>query len=341
LTLADGPQPIASAGGTLNVEPPVAIERIEPAVHRDGRMGLQITLKEITGSDSAGTLNVRLKGIPETQKTIAYTLTPNQSQAIDLWIDALDVWPIQCIPAEVTLTTSKGYTLAKSCDVNFFAIGAPTAPIVVDGDLAEWSDSTVVTLQGLDCVTRSPEFYTGDKDLHAQFRFACDQRALYVAVDVTDDIHCQPHIGYNTWKGDCVQLAIDLDARRDEIRTGNDLADKGSRHRVSEISLALTAKGAEAYRTMSFDEQKLPIATIAGKDIALAVTRTGTRTIYEAAIPWQTLGGQTCPADPMIGFAISINDADTADQVDPSAVGAFVLKDTRKFGRLLLKGATK
>jgi hypothetical protein len=159
---------------------------------------------------------------------------------------------------------------------------------------------------------------------------------IYVAIEVFDDVFCQNETGFDTWRGDCVQLAIDLDPRKEESRTGNDLADKGSRHRYSEIGLALTKNGAQAYRTRAYDEEKLPIELIASKDLSLSVKHNGNRILYEAAIPWRTLGGEKCPESGMIGFALSINDRDTVDQVDPSGIEVFPLKDTKKFGLMLL-----
>jgi hypothetical protein len=141
--------------------------------------------------------------------------------------------------------------------------------------------------------------------------------------------------------GDCIQLDIDLDPRKDDRRTGNDLADKGNRHRMSEINFALTAKGPEAYRTVSFDDQKFPLALLAAKDLPLVVRHHGNRLIYEAAIPWKTLGTGAPPKDGLLGFALSVNDRDDIKQVDPTALSAFQLKDTRKFGLMILGESKK
>jgi len=87
---------------------------------------------------------------------------------------------------------------------------------------------------------------------------------------------------------------------------------------------------------VTFDEQKFPLTQLTPTDLPLAVTRHGNRLTYEIAIPWNTLGADGPPKDGLIGFALTINDKDDANQVDPSALGAFQLKDTRKFGRMFL-----
>jgi hypothetical protein len=154
-------------------------------------------------------------------------------------------------------------------------------------------------------------------------------------------VYFQHQTGFTTWMGDCIQLDIDPDPRKDDRKTGNDLADKGNRHRLSEINFTLTAKGPEGYRTVSFDEQKFPLTLLAAKELPLAVVHQGNRMIYEAAIPWKTLGGDGPPKDGLIGFAMSINDRDDVKQVDPTALSAFQLKDTRKFGLMVLRESKK
>ncbi len=336
LNLSQNGSMIAVAGCTVNVESPVTINDIEPFASRDNKFGLRIAVKEIQGRESKGTLRIRINGVPESGKLIDYQLSPQETRVLPVIYDHLNVSPITMYPVEVRLTTADGYTFTKSNDINFFAAKKPAAAPKIDGDLSEWTAVAPVTLQGLKQIVRSPEFYHGDEDLRAAFRFAYDEQSLYVAVEVIDDIYCQDETGYATWRGDCVQLAIDLDPRKEEIRTGNDLADKGSRHRYTEIDLALTKNGAEAYRTTSYDGEKLPVGPIASKELTLAVKRTGNHLIYEAAIPWRTLGGEKKFDAGMIGFALSINDRDNTKQVDPSAMGAFPLKDPRKFGLLLL-----
>ena len=68
---------------------------------------------------------------------------------------------------------------------------------------------------------------------------------LYLAFDVDDPIYVQDNTGYDTWKGDCVQLEFNLDPAKSASSTGNDLEDARS-FRVSEIDLALTKNGPEA-----------------------------------------------------------------------------------------------
>ena len=72
-----------------------------------------------------------------------------------------------------------------------------------------------------------------------------------------------------------------------------------------EIGLSLTPKGPQVYRWTQHEELLA--------DVALSVTREGTTTRYEAALPWSVLGG--CPADGAERrFALVVNDRDGKDR---------------------------
>jgi hypothetical protein len=340
LILTEGNTPVAAGGCVVKVVSPVTLAGVEPFFTAGGNPGLRIKAVEIQGRDLAGTFDVRVEGVPESKKKQAFQLGARQERSFELVYGDLAVQPFQTYPARVTMTTQAGYTVTTRAPVNFMAAGKLSNAIKMDGDLTEWGKILPIPLEGLPMVNRNPEQYQGNDDLRAEVRFAWDDQALYLAAEVTDDVYFQDQTGFLTWMGDCIQMDIDLDPRKDDRRTGNDLADKGNRHRFSEINLALTSKGPEAYRTVTFDEQKFPLTLLTAKDLPLVVRHNGNRLIYEAAIPWKTLGGDGPPKDGLLGFAMSVNDRDNVKQVDPTALSAFQLKDTRKFGLMIL-GETK
>jgi hypothetical protein len=93
---------------------------------------------------------------------------------------------------------------------------------------------------------------------------------------------------------------------------------------------------------VSFNKEALAVGPIAASALPLAVVKKdagaeGVSVIYEAAIPWKTLGADTAPAPgTLLGFGLTVNNKDDEKQTDPSALGAFDLKDPNKFGWLLL-----
>jgi hypothetical protein len=143
---------------------------------------------------------------------------------------------------------------------------------------------------------------------------------------VTDDVHLQDQTGFMTWRGDCLQLAFDIDNEKTVVSTGNSLADAASAHRTSQITLALTKSGPECYRTDSYNGAMLKVGPLSRAELQLSVRRDDENkmTYYEAAIPWRTLGKIDSPhVGERIGIALSVNDMDDPAQTDPKAVGLF------------------
>ena len=165
-------------------------------------------------------------------------------------------------------------------------------------------------------------------------------RDLYLAFDVTDPVFRQEATGFDTWKGDCLQLEFNLDPNRPVSHTGNQIEDTGSL-RASEIDLALTKDGPQAFRTATFAPDKAPVRLLTASEITLSIQKTAGGLRYRAAIPWTTLGA-TSPPTPgqQIGFAAYVNDMNQAGQLDPTALGLFVraeTKDPAQFGDLVLE----
>lgn len=79
---------------------------------------------------------------------------------------------------------------------------------------------------------------------------------------VRDDVFCQPYNGIETWQGDCVQVAF---AAREVEGSANRLAHTRQLG-YSEYTLALTPRGPELYRTITFDGIRFPKA-LADSDV--------------------------------------------------------------------------
>jgi hypothetical protein len=169
---------------------------------------------------------------------------------------------------------------------------------------------------------------------------AWDTSNLYLAFDVSDPVYIQDHTGWLTWKGDCVQLEFNLDPDVRRASTGNQAMDKGT-VRTSEIDIALTSNGPEAYRTASFDANQEPVGQLSAAQLPVSVTRTSDGLQYRVTVPWKTLGAITPPAPGQrIGFQAFVNDMNQPGQLDPTAIGIYaadVSKDPAEFGTLVLQ----
>lgn len=329
---------VFSTGMLLEILSPVSIEDIRPVFDADGRpAGISMKVSDKRGIGAEGTMSANLQDVPESDMNASFKLSAKGNQSLELKRDGLAVDPSVSYVVECSTLLADGFVERSSQSVNFAS--APrltTEPRNGIVEASEWSRIPLMRLSGRDRVVRSPDYYDGDKDEKVSFQFAWDKDCLYLRAEVEDDAFYQPHTGFMTWKGDCIQLGIDLDADKPVEVTGNVLADTGSR-RYSEIDLAQTSQGPEAFRTVSFNSQTYPVNLIAKNVLKFTISREGNKTLYQAAIPWKTLGATSAPrAGAVIGFAATFNDRDDEKQLDPSALGCFELKNPTRFGKLVL-----
>ncbi len=328
---------VAAAGVRLEVEPPVAVERIAPVVKPNGVKGFAVTLKDSQGKGLEGDIKARIERVPESELSTAFSLGKNDTKTFTVEYKDLAVSPIASYDAIVSLALKNGYSFSEKARVNFLAATKLASSPDMNGDLAKWKDISPVELKGLDNVVRSPKYYSGEK---ADVRFAWDAKALYFAVEAEDKAHVQPHTGNMVWQGDCLQFGFNIDHGKKFELSGNGLADMSQRARSSEVAFALTKEGPQVYRHMTYDPEKLKEGLVAKESIQLAASWKDGRLVYEAAIPWKELGFDAPPKEgDVIGISLSINDSDDPAQPDPTALGIFDLKKVDRFGMLTLGGA--
>ncbi len=136
----------------------------------------------------------------------------------------------------------------------------------------------------------------GPKDLSARFAIMADDSDLYIAAEVTDDVHRQTMLGPDFWMNDCVQLGIDPTLARSD----------GYGENGHEIGLALADGKAVVWRWAGRRGQPVNVV----KAARAAVVRDGNRTVYEAAIPFADLAPLAPDMWPRVGMCVVVNDSD-------------------------------
>ena len=125
--------------------------------------------------------------------------------------------------------------------------------------------------------------------------------------------------------------------RRFSPSGANDLA---KRHELaySEINFALSSSGPVANRAVSFDTDAFPLSDIPQTLLPLAISRDGNLIHYRIAVPWAFLNIRKPKPGDIIYFALTVNDRDTGEQTDVSALGIFELKKNapNRFGAVIL-----
>jgi hypothetical protein len=166
--------------------------------------------------------------------------------------------------------------------------GAP-AGFKADGDLSEWPSTAPISLSGKrDVLPPDPNVgWNGPGDLSIRAWLAADEKTLYFAAEVTDDIHAAPSADPDGfWNSDSVQIAID------PLNDGGQGFDADD----TEIGLVLGPQGPRVLISYPAPRRQL--------EIPLGVRREGTKTLYEAAIPWTMRPGQ------VVGLDFIANDND-------------------------------
>jgi hypothetical protein len=349
---------ITATSITLDVLSPLTVN-MDSAFTANGKPALAVTLQDKQGRASTGTLNVSLKellpgakrsdapmidlvvdpgktrDVPQTSKQASFTMPANGNMQVMIEFPDATLAPARQYEALVTVKTNDGSAFSQTSPVHFLGAVHLADPATIDGDLSDWPSIPPVTLKGPGDVIRSEKSYP--KNLSATLRYAWDAQNLYLAVEVNDDVFVQNGTGPDIWKNDSLQLAFNLDPQ-----ISGDASNAGDR-RASEINVALTPNGPQAYRSGTFAAQKFPVSVLSPDQFHLAVKKTDNgKLVYEMAIPWTTLGATESfkPGD-SIGVAATVNEVRTADQGDPCALGLFggifPDKNPSKQGKLVLK----
>ena len=206
-------------------------------------------------------------------------------------------------------------------------------PIQVDANLGDWQNiPNVITMADAGHVTWHKEAkakaWQGRQDLSAVVRLAWRYDGIYVAADVTDDVVQQPYGGRDVWKGDYVNLWLDL---RPAFEPGRTVLGKGQFHiGMSPGNFNGTAGGEGIIppRVFAFMPQNLPL-----ENGRVASRRTAKGYVMEAFIPFADLEIADVRQNTLAAFEIAVSDSDdkpaTQEMIMTSGTDAWQLSRAR------------
>jgi len=185
----------------------------------------------------------------------------------------------------------------------FIPVPKATSEVKIDGtlDSPDWKRATVETLDeqrqyfSFDPATTK---WKGPKDLSATLRFLWDDKALYVGVEVTDDLPGGLQQDDMLWAQDGLQFLIDP-CRAMAVSTGK-----------YDYSMAVGKKGPQTWCSLSADAAA-PNGD--AKDILLSTKRKNDNTAsmtYVIAIPWHRVAPFKPSAGANFGLSMIVNDDD-------------------------------
>ena len=142
--------------------------------------------------------------------------------------------------------------------------------------------------------------WTGASDLSGQLFLGWDAHHLYIAAIVTDDAIAQPYFGRDIYKGDHLEVFLDVPRHDQASRSGKTLFQIG----LSPGNFAVgEANVAPEIVTWS------PTLGIV-EDARIAARRTEDGYAIEAALPWASLGIENAAAGLRLGIDVTLSDAD-------------------------------
>jgi hypothetical protein len=197
------------------------------------------------------------------------------------------------------------------------ALGAPFRDTIrLDGDFSDWKGIRFVSVTPATGVfdSEAPPANSAD-DLSFQFAVCHDDEALYVAVEVTDDVvqadSTQPgQITAPAWDDDAIEVFIDgnhnhaPDAR---VKDGSETAFGG------EFSLIINGAAMSGFSGSpnTFGQPEY----WQGATNWAAIQRGEKKLRYEYRLTWKVMGGKVRPGD-TIGFTIAAQDDDDGGRRD-------------------------
>ena len=192
--------------------------------------------------------------------------------------------------------------------------------ILIDGNLADWKGVQWINPTQQFAYELSYKRWEGKKDLNARFAFAYDNRFIYIAAEVQDDVHVAKRKDGDIWLNDSIQIAFD--PLFNPHPPGNYAPDD------SEIGFSLVEGVPVVYRWTQWSGApgKVPGAKV-------AIVRKDDTTVYEAAVPFLELSPLTPSFPGRCGINVAVNDADedvrkgalawTKGVVDPKCPSCF------------------
>ena len=159
-----------------------------------------------------------------------------------LWIDDVSLRLVGSLIPNGVVTAVADAQLAAA---RFYpAPRVADGSLMLDGDLADWERVPASRLHLNGTVARlSYTGYGGPSDLSADVRLAYDAEALYLAIEVSDDVFFQPVGGVSAWWYDSVQVAFDPQGDRAGGAYAGDDVEIGSNTAIDRATFGVTKLG--------------------------------------------------------------------------------------------------
>ncbi|MCD6384725.1 cellulase family glycosylhydrolase [Candidatus Sumerlaeota bacterium] len=197
--------------------------------------------------------------------------------------------------------------------VSFYQCIYADKPIVIDGDLSDWSQSVQsIRINSKEQFVIGFRNWKGIKDCNARIYTSWDEKYFYVAAEIEDDALSVPYTGGKIYKNDGIEIYFDVDHNgdMDTIRyNGDDYQYGVSLSEGKELVWSWSQRrGQSAQSRAKITRNPTSAQTLSGK--------TFKGLLIEAAIPLNELKLRPHKGK-LIGFNVALNDNDDPKSMNP------------------------
>lgn len=263
-----------------------------PYLDSFGKTVICINVKNNSTSPISGTAQLTAPYVFTSKLTPSEfsSLSPGESTKCYVYLPSFSRGGHYKFGAQIKLADGEIFELSSDYDRSF-AKRCQTPP-TIDGviEKGEYDENYAMQTVPENIVDLFDEANRGEQDLSATFYVSYDDEKIYIAAEATDDVHYQVEDTANMWRGDGIQFG---------------LCDKTAVPAVSK-EIGISLRGSQV-QTTGYDSTVYPMET--------AVTRSGNKTVYEAAVPIAGVFGEDWSIEgrESIGFSILVNDNDGPD----------------------------
>lgn len=264
----------------------------------------------------------------KSNKAVFSYLMPGETTTLYLNLDEMKRLRKKSVSVNVDL--NDGYSKQFEGEFDFSFAEYASAKPAIDGVISqnEWSGMWVSAYEKADI--KSIAGWVGESDLSFDAVLQYDDKNLYLAAVVKDDVHCNTELPNRIWSGDSIQFAIE-----DGLKMGDAVQVPGMESNFTELGIALSNDKPVVYRYKSQDSV-LPLGEV--ENCSAAIKRGDGKTVYELEIPWTELFRENYVLDDsrILGFSMLVNDNDGAGRrgwIEYNS-GVGMTKNAMLFGKL-------
>jgi hypothetical protein len=336
---SDGTRYKAMTIPTVNIDNSLVVETYPVLNQSRNGWNVAVALKNTRTSGTLDGGNIELLAPASVAGSYAFEPIPaGETQVVLIPASILSIMELTEFTFHITREDGYDRTISKKLSSLTATRTNADVPISPDGILQpdEWKGALEVQLGEKQYVASGSTPWGGMNDHSALQYVKWDNENLYLAVEVTDDVHSMEVADvYGSWGSDSLQLSFD------PLRAAGYGPDSNHIRFIASYNANTNASalGVESWG---------PITGANLNDIHYKFTRyeVSKKTIYELALPWKTiLTADRLPAKADLtdlGISVLVNDNDTNGRegwlkyMDGIATG----KDPSRFGDLILSDLT-